>query len=303
MNIARSAQELIGNTPLVRLERLFPGAQIYAKLEYLNPAGSAKDRAALFILDGYEARGQLQPGGTVVEPTSGNTGVALAALCAARGYRLILTMPENMSAERRMLLAAYGARLILTPAAEGMAGAVRRAQQVVQSEPGAVLAGQFENPDNPLAHEKTTGPELWNALGDRLGALVAGVGTGGTITGTARYLKKMTPAVRAVAVDPAASPLLSEGRAGAHGIMGIGANFVPKALDPSLLDEIVTVTDAQAAHMARRLAREEGVLAGISSGAALFAAARVAEKTRGAVAVILPDGGERYLSTGLFDGE
>ena len=303
MNIARSAQELIGNTPLVRLERLFPGAQIYAKLEYLNPAGSAKDRAALFILDGYEARGQLQPGGTVVEPTSGNTGVALAALCAARGYRLILTMPENMSAERRMLLAAYGARLILTPAAEGMAGAVRRAQQVVQSEPGAGLAGQFENPDNPLAHEKTTGPELWNALGDRLGALVAGVGTGGTITGTARYLKKMNPAVRAVAVEPAASPLLSEGRAGAHGIMGIGANFVPKALDPSLLDEIVTVTDAQAAHMARRLAREEGVLAGISSGAALFAAARVAEKTRGAVAVILPDGGERYLSTGLFDGE
>ena len=288
MSIVQSAEALIGNTPLLKLNRLFPGAEIYAKLEYLNPAGSAKDRAAKSMLNDLEARGLLREGGTVVEPTSGNTGVALAALCAARGYRLILTMPETMSAERRMLLAAYGATLLLTPGGEGMAG--------------AVLAGQFDNPANPAAHERTTGPELWSDLGGKLAAVVAGVGTGGTITGAARYLKRQNPAIRFIAVEPAASPLLSQGHAGPHGIMGIGANFVPKALDRSLLDDILTVTDEDARQMARQMARREGVLVGISSGAALAAAERAAKEVDGAVAVILPDGGERYLSTGLFEG-
>ena len=302
MSIVQSAEALIGNTPLLKLNRLFPGAEIYAKLEYLNPAGSAKDRAAKSMLNDLEARGLLKEGGTVVEPTSGNTGVALAALCAARGYRLILTMPETMSLERRMLLSAYGAQLVLTPGGEGMAGAVKRADEIIAATPGAVLAGQFDNPANPAAHERTTGPELWSDLGGKLAAVVAGVGTGGTITGTARYLKRQNPAIRFIAVEPAASPLLSQGHAGPHGIMGIGANFVPGALDRSLLDGILTVTDEDAYAMARRMARREGVLVGISSGAALAAAERAAKDAEGAVAVILPDGGERYLSTGLFEG-
>ena len=302
MSIVQSAEALIGNTPLLKLNRLFPGAEIYAKLEYLNPAGSAKDRAAKSMLNDLEARGLLKEGGTVVEPTSGNTGVALAALCAARGYRLVLTMPETMSLERRMLLSAYGAQLVLTPGDEGMAGAVKRADEIIAATPGAVLAGQFDNPANPGAHERTTGPELWSDLGGRLAAVVAGVGTGGTITGIARYLKRQNPAIRIIAVEPAASPLLSRGHAGPHGIMGIGANFVPKALDRSLLDDILTVTDEDARQMARRMARREGVLVGISSGAALAAAERAAKDVEGAVAVILPDGGERYLSTGLFEG-
>ena len=302
MSIVQSAEALIGNTPLLKLNRLFPGAEIYAKLEYLNPAGSAKDRAAKSMLNDLEARGLLKEGGTVVEPTSGNTGVALAALCAARGYRLVLTMPETMSLERRMLLSAYGAQLVLTPGDEGMAGAVKRADEIIAATPGAVLAGQFDNPANPAAHERTTGPELWSDLGGRLAAVVAGVGTGGTITGTARYLKRQNPAIRFIAVEPAASPLLSQGHAGPHGIMGIGANFVPKALDRSLLDDILTVTDEDARQMARQMARREGVLVGISSGAALAAAERAAKDVEGAVAVILPDGGERYLSTGLFEG-
>ena len=302
MSVVQSAEALIGNTPLLKLNRLFPGAEIYAKLEYLNPAGSAKDRAAKSMLNDLEARGLLKEGGTVVEPTSGNTGVALAALCAARGYRLVLTMPETMSVERRMLLSAYGAELVLTPGDEGMAGAVKRADEIISATPGAVLAGQFDNPANPAAHERTTGPELWSDLGGKLAAVVAGVGTGGTITGTARYLKRQNPAIRFIAVEPAASPLLSQGHAGPHGIMGIGANFVPKALDRSLLDDILTVTDEDARQMARQMARREGVLVGISSGAALAAAERAAKDAEGAVAVILPDGGERYLSTGLFEG-
>ena len=302
MSIVQSAEALIGNTPLLKLNRLFPGAEIYAKLEYLNPAGSAKDRAAKSMLNDLEARGLLKEGGTVVEPTSGNTGVALAALCAARGYRLVLTMPETMSLERRMLLSAYGAQLVLTPGDEGMAGAVKRADEIIAATPGAVLAGQFDNPANPAAHERTTGPELWSDLGGKLAAVVAGVGTGGTITGIARYLKRQNPAIRFIAVEPAASPLLSRGHAGPHGIMGIGANFVPKALDRSLLDDILTVTDEDARQMARQMARREGVLVGISSGAALAAAERAAKGVEGAVAVILPDGGERYLSTGLFEG-
>ena len=302
MSVVQSAEALIGNTPLLKLNRLFPGAEIYAKLEYLNPAGSAKDRAAKSMLNDLEARGLLKEGGTVVEPTSGNTGVALAALCAARGYRLVLTMPETMSLERRMLLSAYGAQLVLTPGDEGMAGAVKRADEIIAATPGAVLAGQFDNPANPAAHERTTGPELWSDLGGRLAAVVAGVGTGGTITGIARYLKRQDPAIRIIAVEPAASPLLSQGHARPHGIMGIGANFVPKALDRSLLDDILTVTDEDARQMARQMARREGVLVGISSGAALAAAERAAKDVEGAVAVILPDGGERYLSTGLFEG-
>ena len=302
MSVVQSAEALIGNTPLLKLNRLFPGAEIYAKLEYLNPAGSAKDRAAKSMLNDLEARGLLKEGGTVVEPTSGNTGVALAALCAARGYRLVLTMPETMSVERRMLLSAYGAELVLTPGDEGMAGAVKRADEIIAATPGAVLAGQFDNPANPAAHERTTGPELWSDLGGRLAAVVAGVGTGGTITGTARYLKRQNPAIRFIAVEPAASPLLSQGHAGPHGIMGIGANFVPKALDRDLLDDIYTVADEDAYAMARKMARLEGVLVGISSGAALAAAERAAKEVDGAVAVILPDGGERYLSTGLFEG-
>ena len=302
MSIVQSAEALIGNTPLLKLNRLFPGAEIYAKLEYLNPAGSAKDRAAKSMLNDLEARGLLKEGGTVVEPTSGNTGVALAALCAARGYRLVLTMPETMSLERRMLLSAYGAQLVLTPGDEGMAGAVKRADEIIAATPGAVLAGQVDNPANPAAHERTTGPELWSDLGGRLAAVVAGVGTGGTITGIARYLKRQDPAIRIIAVEPASSLLLSQGHAGPHGIMGIGANFVPKALDRSLLDDILTVTDEDARQMARRMARREGVLVGISSGAALAAAERAAKDVEGAVAVILPDGGERYLSTGLFEG-
>ena len=302
MSVVQSAEALIGNTPLLKLNRLFPGAEIYAKLEYLNPAGSAKDRAAKSMLNDLEARGLLKEGGTVVEPTSGNTGVALAALCAARGYRLVLTMPETMSVERRMLLSAYGAELVLTPGDEGMAGAVKRADEIIAATPGAVLAGQFDNPANPAAHERTTGPELWSDLGGKLAAVVAGVGTGGTITGIARYLKRQNPAIRFIAVEPAASPLLSQGHAGPHGIMGIGANFVPGALDRSLLDGILTVTDEDARQMARRMARREGVLVGISSGAALAAAERAAKDAEGAVAVILPDGGERYLSTGLFEG-
>ena len=302
MSVVQSAEALIGNTPLLKLNRLFPGAEIYAKLEYLNPAGSAKDRAAKSMLNDLEARGLLKEGGTVVEPTSGNTGVALAALCAARGYRLVLTMPETMSLERRMLLSAYGAQLVLTPGDEGMAGAVKRADEIIAATPGAVLAGQFDNPANPAAHERTTGPELWSDLGGRLAAVVAGVGTGGTITGAARYLKRQNPAIRIIAVEPASSPLLSQGHAGPHGIMGIGANFVPKALDRSLLDDILTVTDEDARQMARQMARREGVLVGISSGAALAAAERAAKDVEGAVAVILPDGGERYLSTGLFEG-
>lgn len=302
MSVVQSAEALIGNTPLLKLNRLFPGAEIYAKLEYLNPAGSAKDRAAKFMLNDLEARGLLKEGGTVVEPTSGNTGVALASLCAQRGYRLILTMPETMSLERRMLLSAYGAQLVLTPGDEGMAGAVKKAEEIIFATPGAVLAGQFDNPANPAAHERTTGPELWSDLGGKLAAVVAGVGTGGTISGAAHYLKRQNPAIRFIAVEPAASPLLSQGHAGPHGLMGIGANFVPGALDREALDDVYTVTDEEARKMARRMARSEGVLVGISSGAALAAAERAAQTAEGAVVAILPDGGERYLSTGLFEG-
>lgn len=299
-------EELIGNTPLLQLKKIAAAhrlnGNLFAKLESFNPAGSAKDRIALFMLDDAEKSGALVAGGTVVEPTSGNTGVGLAMLCAARGYKLVLTMPENMSEERRELLKAYGAELVLTPAAEGMEGAIARAETIAK-ERGGFIAGQFENPANPLAHYLTTGREIFEALGGAADILVAGVGTGGTLSGCAKFLKEKNPALRAVAVEPASSPVLSGGKKGIHGLQGIGAGFVPKNLDLSVVDEIVAVTENDACACARELARTEGVLAGISSGAALFAAIAVAKREESAgknIVVILPDTGERYLSAKLF---
>ena len=307
MAIARSLPELIGHTPLLALERACArwGAQadVYAKLEYFNPLGSAKDRAARNMIDEAERRGELKPGATVIEPTSGNTGVALAYICATRGYRLILTMPESMSAERRMLLSALGAELVLTPAVEGMQGAVNRASELQAQTPGSWICGQFDNPDNAAAHETTTGPEILEDLQGKVDIFVAAVGTGGTLTGVGRCLKKANPACRIVAVEPASSPLLSEGRAGAHKIQGIGANFIPSVLDRALIDEILTVTDEEAYEMCRFLGRVEGLLVGISSGAAAAAAQRLAlrpENQDKNLVVLLPDTGERYLSCGVY---
>lgn len=310
MNIARDVTALIGRTPLVSLSR-FSAARtlqtpLIAKVEAFNPGGSAKDRVAQAMLDDAEARGQLGAGAVIIEPTSGNTGVGLALLAAVRGYRVILTMPESMSLERRRLLQAFGAEIVLTPAADGMAGAVARAEALHAALPGSLIAGQFENPANPAAHERTTGPEIWRDTEGAVDAFVACVGTGGTVSGAGRYLKAQNPAVRVVAVEPAASPLLSEGRAGAHGIQGIGANFVPATFDRAVVDEILTVTDAEAFATARALARLEGLLVGISSGAAAAAAARLAARPDMAgkrIVVLLPDTGERYLSTGLFEEE
>lgn len=308
MRIARDVTALIGDTPLVALDRFAAarglGARLLAKVEASNPGGSAKDRIAVAMLDDAEARGLIGPGATLVEPTSGNTGVGLALVAAVRGYRVILTMPASMSVERRRLLAAFGAELVLTPAEEGMAGAVKRAEALCREIPGSWTPVQFENPANPLAHERTTGPEIWRDTDGAVAAFVASVGTGGTLTGVGRYLKRQDPSVRVVAVEPAASPLLSEGRAGLHGIQGIGANFVPGTLDRSVIDEILTVTDADAFATARALAREEGLLCGISAGAAVAAAARVAaraEMTGRHIVALLPDTGERYLSTKLFE--
>lgn len=310
MNIAQDVTALIGRTPLVSLSR-FSAARtlqtpLIAKVEAFNPGGSAKDRVAQAMLDDAEARGLLGAGAVIIEPTSGNTGVGLALLAAVRGCRVILTMPESMSLERRRLLQAFGAEIVLTPAADGMAGAVARAEALHAALPGSLIAGQFENPANPAAHERTTGPEIWLDTEGTVDAFVACVGTGGTVSGAGRYLKAQNPAVRVVAVEPAASPLLSEGRAGAHGIQGIGANFVPETFDRAVVDEILTVTDEEAFETARVLARLEGLLAGISSGAAAAAAARLAARPDMAgkrIVVLLPDTGERYLSTGLFEEE
>lgn len=306
MKAVSCIEELIGNTPLLQLKKIAAAhrlnGNLFAKLESFNPAGSAKDRIALFMLDDAEKSGALVAGGTVVEPTSGNTGVGLAMLCAARGYKLVLTMPENMSEERRELLKAYGAELVLTPAVEGMEGAIARAEKIAK-ERGGFIAGQFENPANPLAHYLTTGREIFEALGGAADILVAGVGTGGTLSGCAKFLKEKNPALRAVAVEPASSPVLSGGKKGVHGLQGIGAGFVPKNLDLSVVDEIVAVTENDACACACELARTEGVLAGISSGAALFAAIAVAKREESAgknIVVILPDTGERYLSAKLF---
>lgn len=310
MNIAQDVTALIGRTPLVSLSR-FSAARslqtpLIAKVEAFNPGGSAKDRVAQAMLDDAEARGLLGAGAVIIEPTSGNTGVGLALLAAVRGYRVILTMPESMSLERRRLLQAFGAEIVLTPAADGMAGAVARAEALHAALPGSLIAGQFENPANPAAHERTTGPEIWRDTDGTVDVFVACVGTGGTVSGAGRYLKAQNPAVRVVAVEPAASPLLSEGRAGAHGIQGIGANFVPETFDCAVVDEILTVTDEEAFETARALARLEGLLVGISSGAAAAAAASLAARPDMAgkrIVVLLPDTGERYLSTGLFEEE
>lgn len=309
MAIYQSAEELVGRTPLVRLGRFAADrglrAQILGKLEGWNPAGSVKDRVALEMLRQAEEQGVISPGGVILEPTSGNTGIGLAAFGTARGYRVIIVMPETMSAERQKLIRAYGAELVLTPGSAGMAGAVEKARQLQKEIPGAWIAGQFENPGNPMAHFRTTGPELWADTGGRLDILVAGVGTGGTITGTGRYLKQQNYKIRLVAVEPAASALLEGGAPGPHGLQGLGANFIPRVLDTRLYDEVVPITEEEAYEAVRDLARLEGILVGISSGAALAAAAKVAsrEENRGKVlAVILPDGGERYLSTELFHG-
>lgn len=309
MAIYQSAEELVGRTPLVRLGRFAADrglrAQILGKLEGWNPAGSVKDRVALEMLRQAEEQGVISPGGVILEPTSGNTGIGLAAFGTARGYRVIIVMPETMSAERQKLIRAYGAELVLTPGSAGMAGAVEKARQLQKEIPGSWIAGQFENPSNPMAHFRTTGPELWADTGGRLDILVAGVGTGGTITGTGRYLKQQNYKIRLVAVEPAASALLEGGAPGPHGLQGLGANFIPRVLDTRLYDEVVPITEEEAYEAVRDLARLEGILVGISSGAALAAAAKVAsrEENRGKVlAVILPDGGERYLSTELFHG-
>ena len=303
----RSISELVGNTPLlepVRLQtELGLQAKLLLKLEMFNPAGSAKDRVALSMILEAEAKGRLRTGATIIEPTSGNTGIGLAAIGVPRGYRVILIMPDTMSAERRALLAAFGAEIVLTPGAEGMSGAIAKAKELAETIPGSCIPSQFDNPANPAAHAATTGPELYRDTNGHVDVLIAGVGTGGTLTGTARYLRRQIPSLQVVAVEPAASPLLSTGHAGPHGLQGIGANFVPDNLDRSLIDEVFLVTEEQAFAAARTLARCEGVLAGISSGAALHAAIEIAKRpgSKGKVlAVILPDTGERYLSTPLF---
>ena len=307
MAIYQSAEELVGRTPLVRLGRFAADrglrAQILGKLEGWNPAGSVKDRVALEMLRQAEEQGVISPGGVILEPTSGNTGIGLAAFGTARGYRVIIVMPETMSAERQKLIRAYGAELVLTPGSAGMAGAVEKARQLQKEIPGSWIAGQFENPSNPMAHFRTTGPELWADTGGRLDILVAGVGTGGTITGVGRYLKSRNSAVRVAAVEPKRSAVLSTGVAGAHKIQGSGAGFVPQVLDTRIYDEIIPVTNEDAFALGREIGHAEGVLVGISSGAAVWAALQIAQRPESAgktIVVLLPDTGDRYLSTPLF---
>ena len=307
MKIYKKATELIGNTPLLELGNYEKAhglqATILAKLEYLNPAGSVKDRIARAMLDDAESRGLLKPGSVIIEPTSGNTGIGLAAVAAARGYRIILTMPETMSVERRSLLRAYGAELVLTEGAKGMKGAIAKAQELAAQTENSFIPGQFTNPANPRAHRETTGPEIWRDTDGKVDVFVAGVGTGGTVTGVGEYLKEQNPAVRIVAVEPAGSPVLSGGASGPHKIQGIGAGFVPDTLNRAVLDEIIPVENEDAFAAGRELARREGVLAGISSGAALHAATVLAKRpeNRGKmIVVLLPDTGDRYLSTPLF---
>lgn len=307
MNVYSSITELVGRTPLVRLSRIEARQnltfRLYGKLESMNPAGSAKDRVGLAMILDAEERGILRPGATIIEPTSGNTGIGLASAAVARGYKLILTMPDTMSVERRNLLAAYGAQVVLTPGAEGMKGSIAKAEELAAEIPGSFIPGQFENPANPKVHYETTGPELWNDLDGQIDVFVAGVGTGGTITGVGRYLKEKNPDVKIIAVEPAASPLLSEGRAGGHGLQGIGANFVPSILDRSVIDEIVTVKEEEAYAAGRLMASSEGTLVGITAGAALHAAMTIGSRPENQgknVVAFLPDTGDRYLSTPLF---
>lgn len=306
--IYKSADMLIGATPLLALsncqEKLNLKATLMAKLEYFNPAGSIKDRVGLSMINDAEQKGILKPGGVIIEPTSGNTGIGLAAVAAARGYRLIIVMPDSMSKERRTLISAYGAELVLTNGASGMAGAIEKAQELHREIEGSIIAGQFENPANPKAHFDTTGPEIWADTDGKVDILVCAVGTGGTITGTGKYLKEQNPNIKIIAVEPAASPVLSGGQKGAHKIQGIGAGFIPKALDTTVYDEIITVSDEDAYSTARLIGKTEGVLVGISSGAALAAAVKLAklpENKNKNIVVIFPDGGDRYLSGDLYE--
>ena len=305
--IFTSAQQLIGATPLLELTNIEKddalGAKVLAKLEYLNPAGSAKDRVALSMILDAEEKGILKPGSTIIEPTSGNTGIGLAAVAAARGYRVIIVMPDSMSKERCLIMGAYGAELVLTPGRDGMSGCIAKAEQLAAEIPDAFIPDQFNNPANSRAHFQTTGPEIWEDTDGAVDIFVAGVGTGGTITGVGRYLKARNPHVKVVAVEPADSPLLSGGKAGPHGLQGIGANFVPTVLDTSIYDEIIPVTTEQAYAAGRKLGRREGILVGISSGAALHAAELLAKRPENAgktIVVLLPDTGDRYLSTPMF---
>ena len=302
-----SADQLIGNTPLLELTHIEKKenlqARILAKLEYLNPAGSVKDRIAKAMFDDAEAKGELKPGFTIIEPTSGNTGIGLASVAAARGYRIILTMPETMSVERRQLMKAYGAELVLTDGSKGMKGAIAKAKELAQEIPHSFIPGQFTNPANPLAHQTTTGPEIWNDTDGKVDIFVAGVGTGGTITGVGRYLKEQNPSVALVAVEPQDSPVLSEGRSGSHKIQGIGAGFVPQVLDSTLYDEVIPVSNDDAFAAGKLIGHTEGILVGISSGAALHAAIELAKHPENAgatIVVLFPDTGDRYLSTPLF---
>lgn len=309
-NIKNNVSDLVGNTPLVRISNMENktgvNACVFAKLEYFNPTGSVKDRAAREMLDVAEKEGKIKPGGTIIEPTSGNTGIGLAAIAGSRGYKVILTMPESMSIERRKILKMYGAELVLTPAANGMRGAIARAEELASEIPDSFIPSQFTNMANPAAHYKTTGPEIWNDTDGQVDIFVAGVGTGGTVSGAGKYLKEQNPSVKVVAVEPSASPVLSGGSAGPHGIQGIGAGFVPDALDTQIYDEIITVEVPDALATSREVAKTEGLLVGISSGAALWAALELAkrpENTGKNIVVLLPDTGERYLSTALFEEE
>ena len=306
-HIYESAQQLIGNTPLLALHNIEKEnrltAQLFGKLEGWNPAGSVKDRVALAMIDEAEKQGLLKPGSTIIEPTSGNTGIGLASVAACRGYRAIIVMPDSMSMERRLLMAAYSAQLVLTEGAKGMTGAIEKAKQLAAEIPGSFIPSQFDNPANPAAHEATTGPEIWRDTDGNVDIFVAGVGTGGTITGTGRYLKAKNPDIQIIAVEPAGSPLLSKGLAGSHGLQGIGANFIPSVLDTELYDEIITVTEEEAYTAGRLMGKAEGVLIGISSGAALHAAITIAqrpENTGKRIVVLLPDSGDRYLSTPMY---
>jgi cysteine synthase A len=308
MKVAKNITELIGKTPIIELtgyERMRAGnAKIFAKLEYFNPAGSVKDRIAKAMIEDAEKTGALKPGAVIIEPTSGNTGIGLAAIAAAKGYKIILTMPETMSIERRKLLAAYGAEIVLTEGAKGMKGAIAKAEELKASTPGAIIPGQFVNPANPAVHYATTGPEIWEDTDGDIAAFVAGVGTGGTLSGVGKYLKEKNPAIKIIAVEPSDSPVLSEGRAGGHKIQGIGAGFVPDTLDTKIYDEVITVKSDDAFETGRLVGKTDGILVGISSGAALWAATQLAnrpEYTGKNIAVLLPDTGERYLSTALFE--
>jgi len=306
--IFTSADQLIGKTPLLELAHIEQeegfSTRILAKLEYFNPAGSVKDRIAKAMIDDAEAKGLLHPNSVIIEPTSGNTGIGLASVAAARGYRILIVMPETMSVERRQLMRAYGAELVLTDGAKGMKGAIARAEELAQEIPGAFIPGQFTNPANPKAHRETTGPEIWADTDGQVDAFVAGVGTGGTLTGVGGFLKQKNPAVRVVAVEPAASPVLSQGVAGAHKIQGIGAGFVPEVLDTDVYDEIIPVTNEDAFATGKRVGRKEGVLVGISSGAAVYAAIQLAKRPEfigKTIVALLPDTGDRYLSTPMFE--